>query len=325
MSFLKRLLGLEFLDEMSKVVRREPPAQLPPAPAGYRIYTTEFDETITPPQMPARLEPLTPRQVQEFADTKRQYERLFETDRLRIHEWAAAFIRRLIAQRSPEERAKTVVTILIDHSGSMRGMGILSACLAAEAVWKALDRCGVPTEIIGFTTSLWRGGQARVKWIMDGRPPNPGRLCDLRYILYRTTKDPRGRSPNLIEALYPGLLKENVDGEAILYAVGRLAEGDWHKKAVVVVSDGAPVDDSTIASNADKDILVVHLKQVIGEVRAEGIGLGYVMLEERAGDFLPENSAIALEPVSTAKTLFEVIARALDLDPTQSGLDPSGT
>lgn len=324
MSFFRRLFGLDFLDEMGTVVRRKPPAPLPPAPAGYRIYTTEFDETISLPQIPARVEPLTFEQAQEFAEIKRRFTKSFAPDRLQIRESAAAFIRKVLSQRSQEERARTVVTILIDHSGSMRGMGILSACLAAEALWEALDRCGVSSEIIGFTTCSWRGGKARAKWIAAGQPPNPGRLCDLRYILYRSATDERGRSPVFAEALYPGLLRENIDGEAILYAVGRLEKGDWARKAVVVLSDGAPVDDSTLACNADKDILLEHLKEVLSQVREKNIGIGYVTLDERAGNFLPENSVTALEPVATGKALFEVTARALGLVSTNPGLDPSG-
>ncbi|MGV3549168.1 cobaltochelatase CobT-related protein [Rhizobium sp.] len=325
MSFLKRLLGLQFLDEIETPARRRQPAPLPPPPAGYRIYTTEFDETISVPQIPARVEPLPWKQVQEFAEIKQQYKKHFSADRIEIHEAAGDFIRRLTGQCSQEERASTIVTILIDHSGSMRGMGILSACLAAEAVWKTLDRCGVASEIIGFTTSSWRGGQSRVKWIKAGSPPNPGRLCDLRYILYRSAGDARGKPPAFVDALYPDLLKENVDGEAILYAAVRLEQGEWTRRAIVVLSDGAPVDDATFYHNADQDILVAHLKQAIAEVEAKGIGIGYVKLEERAGDFVPANSVIALEPVAAARGLFEVAAKALGLEPARSDLDPSST
>lgn len=325
MSFFRKLLGLDHIDERAKVVWREPPPPLPPAPHGYRIYTTEFDEAITLPQIPARVEPLSPQQIEEFATIKQQYQALFTKDRLLIQEAAGEFIRKLVSHHTQAERAKTIVTILIDHSGSMRGMGILSACLSVDAIWQALDRCGVPSEIIGFTTCSWKGGQSRVKWIREGRPPNPGRLCDLRHILYRTAGDARGKPPEFVNALHPELLRENVDGEAILYAVGRLEGGDWRKRAVVVVSDGAPVDDSTLASNSDSQILLDHLKQVIGEVEAKGIGMGYVLLEERARAVLPENSITALEPVAAARALFDVTARALGLDRAETKLDPAST
>lgn len=322
MNFLSRL----FRRDARKVASQPTPVQLPvpPLPAGYRIYTTEFDETITVPQIPARVEPLTFEQAQEFSVIKRRFSKLFVLDRLLIREAASSLIRALVAQRSREDREKTVVTMLIDHSGSMRGIRILSACLAAEALWEALDQCGVATEIIGFTTCSWQGGKSRAKWIKAGRPPDPGRLCDLRYILYRSASDPRERRPQFAEALYPGILKENIDGEAILYAADRLREDNWTSRAIVVISDGAPVDDATLGHNADKGILLNHLKDVILETQARGIGLGYVTLHELAAQFGAENAASGLEPVAAGKGLFKVAARALGLDTFGSDLDPPG-
>jgi cobalamin biosynthesis protein CobT len=322
MSFFRRLLGLDYIDEKSKVVFKERPKPLPNPPDGYRIYTTEFDETIRSTHIPVLIEQPTPAQAEEFAESKRKYRELSTVGRGRILKAAGIFTRRLLSQRSPEERSTTVVTILIDHSGSMRGEGMLSACLAAEEIWRTLDRCGVPTEIIGFTTRSWKGGQSRVKWIMEGRPANPGRLCDVRYILYRTAEDRRGGSPDFSHALHSGLLKENIDGEAILYAAQRLEGDEWAKKAIVVLSDGAPVDDSTLASNADESILAAHLNQVIGEVSAIGIGVGYVTLKEWPRFLKCDNSAVALAPVDAAEVVFEVAAKALGLDPACSELDP---
>ncbi|HEX9932644.1 MAG TPA: cobaltochelatase subunit CobT [Allosphingosinicella sp.] len=174
----------------------------------------------------------------------------------------------------------TVVTLLIDNSGSMRGRPISIAAISADILARTLERCGVKVEILGFTTRAWKGGQSREKWLGEGRPPNPGRLNDLRHIVYKKADDPWRRARrNLGLMMREGLLKENIDGEALLWAHQRLIARPEERKLLMVISDGAPVDDSTLSVNSST-YLERHLRQVIGwiegrspvELMAIGIG-----------------------------------------------------
>ena len=144
----------------------------------------------------------------------------------------------------------TVVTLLIDNSGSMRGRPISIAAISADILARTLERCGVKVEILGFTTRAWKGGQSREKWLADGRPPHPGRLNDLRHIIYKEADEPWRRArKNLGLMMREGLLKENIDGEALLWAHSRLIGRAEERKILMVISDGAPVDDSTLSVN----------------------------------------------------------------------------
>jgi cobaltochelatase CobT len=205
----------------------------------------------------------------------------------------------------------TVVTILIDTSGSMRGRPIGIAAICADILARTLERCGVATEILGFTTRAWKGGQSRELWLSEGRPPNPGRLNDLRHIIYKRADEPYRRARrNLGLMMREGLLKENIDGEALLWAHQRLIARPEERRILMVISDGAPVDDSTASANSGT-YLEKHLRQVIGwiesrspvELVAVGIGhdvtryyaravtimdveqLGGAMIEQLAGLF----------------------------------------
>ncbi len=175
----------------------------------------------------------------------------------------------------------TVVTLLIDNSGSMRGRPISIAAISADILARTLERCGVKTEILGFTTRAWKGGQAREAWLAQGRPPQPGRLNDLRHIVYKQADEPYRRArPNLGLMMREGLLKENIDGEALLWAHGRLIGRPEERKLLLVISDGAPVDDSTLSVNSGS-YLERHLRQVIGWIEARSpvelsaIGIGH--------------------------------------------------
>jgi cobaltochelatase CobT len=175
----------------------------------------------------------------------------------------------------------TVVTLLIDNSGSMRGRPISIAAISADILARTLERCGVKVEILGFTTRAWKGGQSRERWLSEGRPPNPGRLNDLRHIVYKKADDPWRRARrNLGLMMREGLLKENIDGEALLWAHGRLIARPEERKILMVISDGAPVDDSTLSVNSGT-YLERHLRQVIGwieersPVELNAIGIGH--------------------------------------------------
>jgi cobaltochelatase CobT len=210
----------------------------------------------------------------------------------------------------------TVVTLLIDNSGSMRGRPISIAAISADIMARTLERCGVKTEILGFTTRAWKGGQARESWLAAGRPAMPGRLNDLRHIIYKPADTPWRRARTSLGLMMrEGLLKENIDGEALLWAHSRLLARPEERKILMVISDGAPVDDSTLSVNSGS-YLEKHLRQVIGWIEnkspvqlvAIGIGhdvtryyakavtimdaeqLGGTMVEQLAGLFDPENA-----------------------------------
>ena len=175
----------------------------------------------------------------------------------------------------------TVVTLLIDNSGSMRGRPISVAALSADILARTLERCGVKVEVLGFTTRAWKGGQSRDAWIAQGKPPQPGRLNDLRHIIYKPADAPWRRSRNALGLmLREGILKENIDGEALLWAHQRLMSRAEQRRILMVISDGAPVDDSTLSANPG-NYLEKHLRDVIAwiesrsDVELIAIGIGH--------------------------------------------------
>ena len=238
-------------------------------------------------------------------------------------------------QEEDTEFRDTIVTLLIDNSGSMRGRPIMVAAVCADILARTLERCGVKTEVLGFTTRAWKGGQAREAWIKAGKPAQPGRLNDLRHIIYKGAEMPWRRARrNLGLMMREGLLKENIDGEALLWAYSRLAARPEARKILMVISDGAPVDDSTLSVNAGH-YLERHLRTVISEIEnhspveliAIGIGhdvtryyrravtivdveqLGGAITEQLAALFDEEvkraqkaNAALAPPPVTYGKT-----------------------
>ena len=207
----------------------------------------------------------------------------------------------------------TIVTLLIDNSGSMRGRPITVAALCSDILTKTLERCLIKTEILGFTTKAWKGGKSREKWLKNNKPNNPGRLNDLRHIIYKSGDAPWRRSKkNLGLLLREGILKENVDGEALKWALNRIQKRLEKRKILIVISDGAPVDDSTLSVNQG-NYLEQNLRESISlienktdiELVAIGIGhdvsryynraitimdvdqLGEVLLNELSNIFLP--------------------------------------
>ena len=175
----------------------------------------------------------------------------------------------------------TIVTLLIDNSGSMRGRPITIAAISADILARTLERCGVKVEILGFTTKAWKGGQSREKWINEGKQNHPGRLNDLRHIIYKSADAPWRRSKNSLGLmLREGILKENIDGEALIWAHERLIGRHEDRKIIMVISDGAPVDDTTLSTNSG-NYLEQHLKNVISYIETKSpvelmaIGIGH--------------------------------------------------
>lgn len=212
----------------------------------------------------------------------------------------------------------TVVTLLIDNSGSMRGRPIMVAATCADILARTLERCGVKTEILGFTTKAWKGGQSREHWLASGKPEGPGRLNDIRHIVYKDADVPWRRAKrNLGLMMREGLLKENIDGEALLWAHQRLLARPEQRRIMMVISDGAPVDDSTLSVNSGS-YLERHLRRVIHEIEnrspveliAIGIGHDVTRYYERAV------TLIDAEELGGAMT--EKLAELFDDKPTKA-------
>ncbi len=184
-------------------------------------------------------------------------------------------------QERDSESHHTVISFLIDNSGSMRGQPIALAAMFADILARALERCHIATEILGFTTRRWQGGYARRSWHADGKPDSPGRLSDLRHVIYKTADEPWRKARQALGVmLWPELLKENIDGEALLWAHRRLSGRGEQRRILVVISDGVPADDATQRVNA-ADYLYSHLRQVIewiehrSSVELLGVGMGH--------------------------------------------------
>ncbi len=272
----------------------------------YKIYTTSFDEVIeatelADPEELVKLRKMLDRQLthlhglitrlanrlqrQLMAQQRRSWQFDLEEGIL-----DSARLSRVIAnpvlpvtykQENEMPFRDTVVTLLIDNSGSMRGRPISIAAISTDILARTLERCGVKVEILGFTTRAWKGGASREKWLSDGKPSHPGRLNDLRHIVYKPADKPwRHVRENLGLMLREGLLKENIDGEALLWASQRLLARPEQRKIMMVISDGAPVDDSTLSANTGS-FLEEHLKRVIYWVEAKtpiqllAIGIGH--------------------------------------------------
>lgn len=301
-------MDLDIQDEPSEKAAR--PATNRPdfsvAATAYKSYTTQFDEII-------EADALAPHEeLQRLFDTLMQKVKQYHTVTSRL---ATRLQRLLLAQQTrqwlyeqedgmidnarlasivarPETTTiykiendtdfrDTVVTLLIDNSGSMRGRPITIAALSADILARTLERCGVKVEILGFTTRDWKGGFARKAWLDAGRVPDPGRLNDLRHIIYKSADQRLNRARrNLGLMLKDGLLKENIDGEALLWAQSRLRARHEQRKILMVISDGAPVDDATLSANSGA-YLDRHLREVIeqmeraGDIELLAIGIGH--------------------------------------------------
>ena len=286
----------------------EPPAPQPISDADpdYRVYQTEHDEEIRAEDLaePVELERLRAYLDQQLEPLKGAVSRLANKLQRRLQaqqnrSWEfdleegtldAGRLARVIANpttplsfkvEKDTEFRDTCVTLLLDNSGSMRGRPISIAAICADVLARTLERCNVKVEILGFTTRAWKGGQAREAWLNDGRPQQPGRLNDLRHIIYKSGDTPWRRArPNLGLMMKEGLLKENIDGEALEWAHRRMMARPEARKILMVISDGAPVDDSTLSVNP-ANFLEKHLRDVIEMVEKRravellAIGIGH--------------------------------------------------
>jgi len=242
-------------------------------PNGYKVYTTQFDQVIAGAFTGERQKRLAKR-VAAFDRYFEDYKAEFDIEAVKL----AGSLRRRVSDRPFGD---TVVSILVDHSGSMRGQRGLFCLLTVSVVSEFLSRLDVHHEILGFTTSSWHGGLSRKRWISRGKIENPGRLCDLLHIVYRDAEASSPGAPYSIRMLLDDyVLKENIDGEALLWAASRLEKCKQPRKIILHFSDGAPVDNSTLSSNP-ADILQEHMHAVIRELsmhpdyRLGGIGIDH--------------------------------------------------
>jgi cobaltochelatase CobT len=320
----------------------EPPAPQPISDAdpNYDVFATEFDEEIKAEELaePAELERLRAYLDQQLEPLKGAVSRLANKLQRRLQaqqnrSWSfdqeegildAGRLARVVANpttplsfkvEKDTEFRDTVVTLLLDNSGSMRGRPISIAAICADVLARTLERCQVKVEILGFTTRAWKGGQSREKWLAEGRSQQPGRLNDLRHIVYKSADAPWRRvRPNLGLMMKEGLLKENIDGEALEWAHRRMVNRPEARKLMMVISDGAPVDDSTLSVNP-ANYLEKHLRDVIAmierrkavELMAIGIGHDVTRYYERAVTITD------VEQLAGAMT--EQLAALFDTDP----------
>jgi len=320
----------------------EPPAPAPHSDADphYAVFATDFDEEITAEELAdaAELERLRAYLDQQLEPLKGAVSRLANKLQRRLQaqqnrSWEfdleegtldVARLARVVANpttplsfkvEKDTEFRDTVVTLLLDNSGSMRGRPISIAAICADVLARTLERCQVKVEILGFTTRAWKGGQSRERWLAEGRQQGPGRLNDLRHIIYKSADAPWRRvRDNLGLMMKEGLLKENIDGEALEWAHRRMLGRREVRKILMVISDGAPVDDSTLSVNA-ANYLEKHLRDVIGmiekrkavELLAIGIGHDVTRYYDRAVTITD------VEQLAGAMT--EQLAALFDTDP----------
>ena len=276
-----------------------------PEPA-YKIFTTHHDEVVSAEELcePEELTRLRAYLDQQLANLSNVVARLANRLQRRLlaqqsRSWSfdleeglldVARLTRVIIdptaplsfkQEEDTEFRDTVVGLLIDNSGSMRGRPIMVAAVCADILARTLERCGVKVEILGFTTRAWKGGASRDEWLKAGKPASPGRLNDLRHIIYKAADTPWRRArKNLGLMMREGLLKENIDGEALMWAHHRLIARSEQRRILMVISDGAPVDDSTLSVNSGH-YLERHLRKVISEIETKSpveliaIGIGH--------------------------------------------------
>ena len=316
------------------------PAPISDADPDYRVYSTDYDEEIGAEDLaePAELERLRTYLDQQLEPLKGAVSRLANKLQRRLQaqqnrSWEfdreegildAGRLARIVASpttplsfkvEKDTEFRDTVVTLLLDNSGSMRGRPISIAAICADVMARTLERCAVKVEILGFTTKAWKGGTSREDWLKAGREATPGRLNDLRHIVYKSADAPWRRTrPNLGLMMKEGLLKENIDGEALEWAHRRMINRPEQRKVLMVISDGAPVDDSTLSVNP-ANYLEKHLRDVIAmiekrkavELAAIGIGHDVTRYYDRAVTITD------VEQLAGAMT--EQLASLFDADP----------
>jgi len=269
-----------------------------PSDEPYRVFTRAHDvELDAAADIPVRLSELSPLKPAHYAKAE-----LWAAHRRHLERFNAAQPSG-IAQRLREaidDPTRLAVTLLIDQSGSMKGAPIAAAASSVGHISVALAQIGVATEILGFTTAGWQGGFPRQQWLTQGRPKRPGRLCALAHIVYKRADETEWSAESRDAFLHPDVLRENVDGEALEWAEARLLALPARRKLLIILSDGAPVDDATLFSNGPS-YLMRHLRATIGRIeREEQVTLGAIGIEHDVEQLYRNARRANVDSLSTA-------------------------
>lgn len=280
---------------------------------GYRAYTKKFDVIATATELSTYLGHLRPSEQLQLDAAWRELQSGLTSWRVRLNLLVSEVDARIRAQLSAEERKSIIVCLLFDQSGSMRGQKMLFAAAAADVAREFLVTLGIRCEILGFTTVRWRGGKSRRRWKWRlGRPRQPGRLNDLLHVVYKDADDLRASigGPELQQMLRHDLPKENIDGEAIEWASERLLSRPEARKLLIVLSDGAPVDDSTLLANGPT-YLADHLEQVVGSIyETKSIELAALGIGHAAHRFY-KTAAYVEAPADLGEVLIDLLGQML--------------
>jgi len=310
LTVLVALIALSFLPSLRRSWRR--PDRLDPDQP-YQVYTRNYDVETNANDLDAVLAALP--------DSDRRWaERFPEIDPGQLYdlEKDLAAQRARMATAQPQDSsafgaADTIVSLLIDHSGSMRGQPMLFTARAALVASDLLDSLGAKQEVLGFTTARWKGGRSREKWLSDSQPSYPGRLNDLLHIIYCSAGE-KLSARYCAAMLRPDLVKENIDGEAIEWAASRLRRREERRKCLIVLSDGAPVDDSTLHANGD-GYLDHHLRRITSEIEQAGdIRLAAIGIGHPVEQYYKQGITIR-SPEELESTLIQLINRLLHPSP----------
>lgn len=278
----------------------------------YHAFTVDFDQIVRSEDLDRVLGPLAREDAAILDHAWQTYELSLTSLRT---EWTLAGIRmgsHLATQIPRWEREDIIVSLLVDHSGSMRGQSILMAAAAVDTAQDFLRNLGCKVEVLGYTTASWKGGNSRKRWQAFGSPRRPGRLCDLLHIIYRPADDMRVSSlgNRLKNMLRPDLLKENIDGEALQWASDRLLHAPERHKFLLVLTDGVPMDDSTFAANG-ADFLTRHLQQVISGLESdERLSVMAINLGHQAADFYKTSRRLDM-PADLGPEMIDMLAEAI--------------
>lgn len=250
----------------------------------YRVYTTKFDKVVHARELASVLGPVGLKDSKKLDEAWHELQMGLLPWRTKLHVASRQFSESIRDSMSREQRGDTVVSLLFDQSGSMRGQKMLYSAATADIAQEFLKTLGITCEILGFTTASWHGGDSRKRWKWRFRPRNPGRLNDLLHVIFSGADEKGAATGGWIyrQMLRPDYAKENIDGEAIEWAASRLRDIGKSRKILIVLSDGAPVDDSTLRENGDT-YLGDHLRSVVealkseGEIEIAGFGIGFAV------------------------------------------------
>ncbi|MGL4488601.1 MAG: cobaltochelatase CobT-related protein [Rhizobiaceae bacterium] len=278
----------------------------------YKIYSTDFDRIVDFSEIDTAIDALPSDQLEEHQDQIREFDRLLNNWQVLLQPMHYEMAERVAELATPDVMKKTIVTFLIDQSGSMKGSKMTHVAAMVALLVRWLNEFNCNTEVLGFTTRHWLGGRSRKIWKLDGRPRNPGRLNDVLHLIYHNadSESPWITDQSIGMMLRPDLLKENIDGEALEWAVGRLNAKPGFRKLLVMISDGAPVDDSTLNENTN-DYMYKHVKSVIQQIEETtdielwGMGIQYSV----QGFYRKSEYAADLEDIPTQ--MIKLIERAL--------------